>query len=119
MSIDGPLRVQGDLYVGGPATVHGPVQARSLTVGGPLTTTLPKDGPPGPAGQAYATPLSIGGPLTVNGPLIVDGSLVVGGPLKCESAPQLLGDTPLAGQGGSRQDPMLPPHQASQDQWTE
>jgi hypothetical protein len=98
MSIDGPLRVQGNLYVGGPATVHGPIQVRSLSVGGSVVTTLPKGEPAGFAGQDYATSLTVGGPLTVNGPLIVDGSLRVGGPLTCESMPQVLRDYPRPAQ---------------------
>jgi hypothetical protein len=84
LDVAGPLRVQGDLYVGGLATIHGPVQARALTVGGPVKTTFPKGEPPGPAGQAFATSLAVGGPLTVHGPLVVEGALVVGGPLTSE-----------------------------------
>ena len=83
--------------------MHGPVFAQSLTVGGPVTTTLPKGEPPGSAGQAYATSLLIGGPLTVQGPLIVEGSLKVGGPLLCE--PQTVSiDVPRQNQGAPRQE---------------
>jgi hypothetical protein len=82
--VAGPLRVRGDLRVGGPATIHGPVQARALTVGGPIRTVLPKGEPPGPAGQVFAASLAVGGPLTVEGPLMVEGALIVGGPLTCE-----------------------------------
>ena len=82
--VDGPLRVRGDLYVGGPATIHGQVQARKLTIGGPVTDTLPRGEQPGPDGRVFETSLAVGGPLTVQGPLIVDGALVVGGPLHSE-----------------------------------
>jgi hypothetical protein len=84
LSVDGPLHVQGNLYVGGPVTVHGRIQARSVTVGGPVQTPFPMGERPGPAPQVYKTSLAVGGPLTVRGPLIVDGSLVVGGPLTSE-----------------------------------
>lgn len=98
LAVAGPLRVQGDLHVGGPATIHGPVQARALTVGGPIRTILPKGEPPGPAGQAFATSLSVGGPLTVQGPLIVEGDLVVGGPLTSEPGQESSEAVPQEGQ---------------------
>lgn len=119
LKVDGPLAVHGNLYVGGPATVHGPVHAAQLTVGGPLTTTLPKGEPAGPSGQAYATSLAIGGPLTVQGPLVVDGSLIVGGPLLCEPGQgQESGETPQQG-GPYQPQNQLPSQQSPQQQWTE
>ncbi|HTR63253.1 MAG TPA: hypothetical protein VMH37_16205 [Candidatus Binataceae bacterium] len=84
LDVKGPLRVHGNLYVGGPATVHGLVQAQTRIVGGPIQTSLPKGEQPGPDGQAYNKSLAVGGPLTVQGSLIVDGRLVVGGPLNSE-----------------------------------
>ncbi|HKF28811.1 MAG TPA: hypothetical protein VKB29_06265 [Candidatus Binataceae bacterium] len=86
LDVNGPLRVRGNLYIGGPATVHGQVQARSITVGGPREASLPTGEQPGPRGQSYRNTLAVGGPLTVQGPLIVDGWLVVGGPLYTEPA---------------------------------
>ena len=73
LDVAGPLQVQGDLHVGGPAIIHGPVQARALTVAGPVKTTLPRGESAGPAGQAFATSLTVAGPLTVQGPLTVEG----------------------------------------------
>ena len=86
LDVDGPLRVRGNLYIGGPATVHGHVQARSITVGGPRDASFPTGEQAGPKGQLYESNLAVGGPLTVQGPLIVDGRLVVGGPLYSEPA---------------------------------
>ena len=87
LKVDGPLEVQGPLVVGGPCTVHGPVRAAALKVGGPVYTTLPRGETPGSAGQAFATPLTVGGPLEVDGPLTVAGELTVGGPLTSEPPP--------------------------------
>ena len=119
LAVDGPLRVQGDLRVGGPATIHGPVQARSLTVGGPVRTILPNGEPPGPAGQAFATSLAIGGPLTVQGPLIVEGALIVGGPLTSEPGQESSQAVPQESQVYSprRGWPAQPP--SPQPEWTE
>jgi hypothetical protein len=88
LGVNGPLRVRGNLYVGGPTTVHGTIQARKLTVGGPISTSLPMGERPGPEGRVFEKSLAVGGPLTVQGPLTVDGALVVGGPLVSESVPQ-------------------------------
>jgi hypothetical protein len=119
MDVAGPLRVQGDLHVGGPATIHGPVQARALTVGGPIRTILPKGEPPGPAGQVFATSLAVGGPLTVQGPLIVEGTLIVGGPLTSEPGEETSAAFPQQGQlyrgpGDSPRQKLSP-----QPEWTE
>ncbi len=97
----GPLLVHGDLVVGGSATIHGPVSARALHVGGSVATPFPRGEPPGPAGQEYATPLVVGGSLAVQGPLIVDGSLRVGGSLLMEPAQGMAGEAPP--QSGSPQ----------------
>ncbi len=106
LAVNGPLKVQGDLLVGGSATIHGPVYAHALHVGGSITTNLPKGEPPGPAGQEYATPLSVGGGLTVQGPLIVDGSLRIGGSLEMEPMQDPEAET-------------IPPVQNRQQLWTE
>ena len=86
LDVNGPLRVRGNLYIGGPATVHGRVQARFINVGGPTDASLPAGERVGPKGQLYENNLAVGGPLTVQGPLTVDGRLVVGGPLYSEPA---------------------------------
>ena len=119
LAVDGPLRVQGDLRVGGPATIHGPVQARALTVGGPVRTILPKGEPPGPAGQAFATSLAVGGPLTVQGPLIVEGALVVGGPLTSEPGQESSQAVPQESQVYTPRGDLLAQNPRPQTEWTE
>jgi len=94
LDVPGPLLVHGDLLVGGTATIHGPVSARALHVGGSVTTPFARGEPPGPAGQEYATELVVGGSLAVQGPLIVDGSLRVGGSLLMEPAQGTAGEAP-------------------------
>ena len=117
MNVDGPLHIQGNLYVGGPATIHGPVFAKSLTVGGPVTTSFPRGELSGSAGQTYGTALVIGGPLTVQGPLIVEGTLKIGGPLYCEST-QGLSDLPQV-QGYPQPSQPALQHASPQQDWTE
>jgi hypothetical protein len=117
LSVAGPLRVQGDLRVAGPATIHGPVQARALTVGGPVRTIFPRGELPGPAGQAFATSLAIGGPLTVQGPLIVEGALIVGGPLTSEPGQEPSEAFPQESQLFAA--PRDLPRQKPTPQWTE
>jgi len=119
LAVDGPLRVQGDLHVGGPATIHGPVQARALTVGGPVRTILPKGEPPGPAGQAFATSLAVGGPLTVQGPLIIEGALVVGGPLTSEPGQESSEVVPRQSQVFAPRDALPAQKPRPQTEWTE
>ena len=119
LAVAGPLRVQGDLRVGGPATIHGPVQARALTVGGPVRTVFPTGEPPGPAGQAFATSLAIGGPLTVEGPLIVEGALVVGGPLTCEPGQESSEIVPQQSQVFPPRGDFPPQKPSPQADWTE
>lgn len=84
LTVYGPLHVRGNLYVGGPLTVHGIVQARSMTVGGPITPKFDRGEKPGPDPQTYDSSLAVGGPLMVYGPLVVDGRLFVGGPVVSE-----------------------------------
>jgi hypothetical protein len=119
LEVAGPLRVQGDLYVGGPATIHGPVQARALTVGGPVKTTFPEGEPPGPAGQSFATPLTVGGPLNVQGPLIVEGALIVGGPLTSEPGQESSDVVPQQSQVFAPRGDVLPQKPAPSTEWTE
>jgi hypothetical protein len=119
LAVDGPLRVGGDLRVGGPATIHGPVQARALTVGGPVRTILPKGEPSGPAGQAFATSLDVGGPLTVRGPLIVEGALVVGGPLTSEPGQESSQAVPQESQVFAPRGGLPPQKPPPQTEWTE
>jgi hypothetical protein len=118
MNVDGPLHVQGNLYIGGPATIHGPVIAKAMSVGGPVTTSFPKGELSGSAGQTYGTSLLIGGPLTVMGPLIVEGTLKVGGPLYCESTAALSDVAPQV-QGYQRQGQPVLQHATPQQDWTE
>ena len=119
LEVAGPLRVQGDLYVGGPATIHGPVQARALTVGGPVKTTFPRGEPPGPAGQAFATSLAVGGPLTVHGPLIVEGALIIGGPLTSEPGQESSEVVPQQSQVFAPRGDFPPQKPSPQPEWTE
>jgi hypothetical protein len=119
LDVAGPLRVQGDLRVGGPATIHGPVQARALTVAGPVKTTFPTGEPPGPAGQAFATSLAVGGPLTVQGPLIVEGALVVAGPLTSEPGQESSEVLPQQSQVFAPRGDLPPRKPLPQAEWTE
>jgi hypothetical protein len=119
LAVDGPLRVQGDLHIGGPATIHGPVQARALRVGGPVRTILPKGEAPGPAGQAFATSLAVGGPLTVKGPLIVEGALVVGGPLTSEPGQESSEAVPQQSKVFAPRDDLPAQNPRPQTEWTE
>jgi hypothetical protein len=119
LDVAGPLRVQGDLHVGGPATIHGPVQARALTVAGPVKTTYPRGEPPGPAGQAFATSLAVGGPLSVQGPLVVEGALVVAGPLTSEPGQEASDLVPQQSQVFAPRGDLPSPKPLPQAEWTE
>ena len=119
LDVAGPLQVQGDLHVGGPATIHGTVQARALTVAGPVKTTFPRGEPPGPAGQAFATSLAVAGPLTVQGPLIVEGALIVAGPLTSEPGQESSEVVPQQGQVFAPRVDSPPQKPRPQTEWTE
>jgi hypothetical protein len=119
LDVGGPLRVHGDLHVAGPATIHGPVQARALTVAGPVKTTFPSGEPPGPAGQAFATSLAVGGPLTVRGPLIVEGALIVAGPLTSEPGQESSGVVPQQSQVFAPRGDLPVQKPRPQTEWTE
>ena len=119
LDVAGPLQVQGDLHVGGPAIIHGPVQARALTVAGPVRTTFPKGESAGPAGQGFATSLTVTGPLTVQGPLTVEGALVVAGPLTSEPGQESSEIIPQQGQVFAPRVDLPPQKPRPQAEWTE
>jgi phage baseplate assembly protein gpV len=84
MTVDGPFTVGGPLTVSGPVVVHGVVRSREIHAAGGLSTSLPKHGKAGAAGQAAGGPMTIAGPLTVDGPLTVNGPLTVAGSVTAE-----------------------------------
>jgi len=112
LTVNGPMTVKGPFRVESSAVIHGPVRAKQLYVGGPVSTVLPRDERPGNAGQDFASALTAGygaraaarrarnraavlkreaqasKPQTescflgVGGSLVVNGPLTVDGPLR-------------------------------------